>query len=99
MVYKWQLRQRKSCLTQEELVRAYEGPEFDLADRYGEVRVTLLPPFPPSLLPSGLFLLPCPRAFIASPATCLFVHPDHAGLEAKHATAHTFLQRHTLRAL
>jgi hypothetical protein len=39
-MYKWQLRQRKSCLTQEELVKAYEGPDFDLADRYGEVRCT-----------------------------------------------------------
>ena len=39
-MYKWQLRQRKSCLTQEELVKAYEGPDFDLADRYGEVRRT-----------------------------------------------------------
>lgn len=40
VMYKWQLRQRKSCLTQEELVKAYEGPDFDLADRYGEVRRT-----------------------------------------------------------
>ncbi len=37
MMYKWQLRRRKNCLTQEELVKAYEGPDFDLADRYGEV--------------------------------------------------------------
>lgn len=37
LMYKWQLRRRKSCLTQEELVKAYEGPDFDLADRYGEV--------------------------------------------------------------
>lgn len=36
-MYKWQLSRRKKCLTQEELVKAYEGPDFDLADRYGEV--------------------------------------------------------------
>ena len=36
-MYKWQLRQRKSCVTQEELVKAYEGPVFDLADRYAFV--------------------------------------------------------------
>ena len=40
LMYKWQLRQRKSCVTQEELVKAYEGPVFDLADRYGEVSYT-----------------------------------------------------------
>lgn len=39
-MYKWQLRRRKNCLTQEELVKAYEGPDFDLADRYGEVSPT-----------------------------------------------------------
>ena len=38
-MYKWKLRRRKSCLTQAELVKAYEGPDFDLADRYGEVRL------------------------------------------------------------
>ena len=36
-MYKWKLRQRKFCLTQAELVKSYEGPDFDLADRYGEV--------------------------------------------------------------
>lgn len=39
-MYKWKLRRRKSCLTQTELVKAYEGPDFDLADRYGEVSFT-----------------------------------------------------------
>lgn len=37
VMYKWKLRQRKFCLTQAELVKSYEGPDFDLADRYGEV--------------------------------------------------------------
>lgn len=40
VMYKWKLRQRKSCLTQAELVKSYEGPDFDLADRYGEVSLT-----------------------------------------------------------
>lgn len=35
--YKWKMRRRKSCLTQEQLVKAYEGPNFELSDRYGEV--------------------------------------------------------------
>lgn len=35
--YKWKMRRRKSCLTQQQLVEAYEGPNFELSDRYGEV--------------------------------------------------------------
>ncbi|KAL0041478.1 hypothetical protein WJX79_004916 [Trebouxia sp. C0005] len=57
MMYKWQLRQRKSCLTQEELVKAYEGPDFDLADRYGELLNIL---FCTLMFSGGLpILLPC----------------------------------------
>ena len=41
LMYQWQLRRRKSCLTQEELVKAYQGPDFDLADRYGEVNLCM----------------------------------------------------------
>ncbi|KAL0049982.1 hypothetical protein WJX82_002021 [Trebouxia sp. C0006] len=57
VMYKWQLRQRKSCLTQEELVKAYEGPDFDLADRYGELLNIL---FCTLMFSGGLpILLPC----------------------------------------
>ena len=41
-----QMHYRFRCLTQRELNRAYEGPEFELADKYGEhlgiVFVTML---------------------------------------------------------
>ena len=62
-MYKWQLRGRKGCLTQEELVKAYEGPDFDLADRYGEVT-----PFPAALI----LLYASPVSAIPQFCTCLY---------------------------
>ena len=41
--YKWKMRRRKSCLTQQQLIEAYEGPNFELSDRYGEVCLQLQP--------------------------------------------------------